>query len=217
MTRKTGFAPGEYFHIYNRGTNKMKIFNSEVDYQRLVELLFLANSSTTHQYSDLEKNKLWDIDRKETLVDIGIWTLMPNHFHLVIRSKDNKSTSTFLQRILTSHSKYFNKKYDRTGSLFQGKSKSKHLGGDNHLKYMFAYCHLNPVKLIDSNWKESGLDNLENTLEFLKKYKFSSFLDYLGIDRREGKILNKNVFPEYFKNPEEHLNEIVEWLEYDKE
>lgn len=190
----------------------MSIFNSEKDYTRFVKLLYLANSNNSIQYSDLNEDKIWSFDRGEALVDIGAYCLMPNHFHLLIKSKNETDTSLFLQRILISHSKYFNKKNDRSGSLFQGKSKSEHLNTDNYLKYIFAYIHLNPVKLINKNWKENKNINIKKTLNYLKNYNHSSFLDYLEIEREENKILNKKAFPEYFKNKKEVLKEITDWF-----
>jgi putative transposase len=223
MTRLIQFTPGEYFHLYNRGTNKMEIFNRNYDYERFQKLLYLVNSKQTLKYSDIETNRsgpcrTWTLDRGETLVDIGAYCLMPNHFHLLIKSKNEKDTSTFIQRLLTSHSKYFNTKNDRTGSLFQGKSKTKHILGNNYLKYMFSYIHLNPVKLIQKDWKEKGLLNIDKTKDFLKEYKYSSYLDYLTENKREEyNIINKSVFPDYFSSPELFNKEIFDWLQNNNE
>ena len=214
MTRQIPFIGGEYYHIYNRGTNKMKIFNSLADYNRFTKLLYLVNSQETIQFSDTNENSIWKIKRGEPLVEIGAYVLMPNHFHLLIKAKDEESTSLFIQRLLVSHSKYFNKKYDRKGSLFQGKSRSVHIDNDRYLKYLFAYIHLNPVKIIDPDWKESGIKNLGKTIDFLNKYKYSSYDDYAGKERTEAKILQTDAFPEYFKNLKEHINELREWLTF---
>jgi len=192
----------------------MKIFNSPTDYNRFTKLLYLVNDQETTKYSDTNENGIWKIKRSEPLVEIGAYVLMPNHFHLLIKAKDDQSTSLFIQRLLTSHSKYFNKKYDRKGSLFQGKSRSVHANNDRYLKYLFAYIHLNPVKIIEPNWKENGIKNLKKTIEFLNKYKYGSYNDYIGQKRVENTILNKKAFPEYFKNPQEHIKELTEWLTF---
>lgn len=212
MTRQIPFVEGEYYHIYNRGTNKMRIFNSLSDYDRFTKLLYLVNSKETIQYSDTNKNNIWKIEKGEPLVAIGAWCLMPNHFHILIKVKNNKSASLFLQRLLTSHSKYFNTKYERSGSLFQGKSKSEHANNDRYLKYLFAYIHLNPIKLLDPKWKEKEIQNSSKFFKFLEEYKHSSYLDYGHDEREEGKILNKNEFPEYFKRKENHIEELKNWL-----
>ena len=96
---------------------------------------------------------LLDLPRKETLVDIGAYCLMPNHFHLLIRETAEGNISRFMLKLQTGYPMYFNKKYQRTGALFEGKFKAKHITNDNHLKYLFAYLHLNPVKITDpQNW-----------------------------------------------------------------
>jgi REP element-mobilizing transposase RayT len=220
MSRKVQFAENEYYHIYNRGTNKMPIFIDSNDKKRFLELLYTTNSKETLRYSDLGKSagRTWALDRGETLVDIGAYCLMPNHFHILIRVKDTKGTSLFLQRLLTSYSMYFNKKYNRNGSLFQGKSKSEWINNDPYLKYLFSYIHLNPVKLIHSDWKESGIReaNIGLIKKYLLEYKESSLLDYLG-DRPESVILSKEKFPEYFNTHKEVWNDLLNWLNYKKE
>jgi len=193
----------------------MEIFNDNFDYQRFQKLLYLVNSKQTLKFSDIETSPspVWTRERGETLVDIGAYCLMPNHFHLLIKSKDEKDTAMFLQRLLGSHSKYFNTKNDRDGSLFQGKSKAKHITNNEQLKYLFSYIHLNPVKLIQNDWKEIGIKNLEKSKEYLNNYKHSSYLDFIE-NRPESTILNIKVFPEYFSTPEIFKNEIFEWLSF---
>ncbi|MDQ3245062.1 MAG: transposase [bacterium] len=216
MTREP-FATGEIYHIYNRGTNKMEIFKDPWDYLRFQKLIYLCNIKNGPKYSDIEisPGRTWTVENDETLVDIGAYCLMPNHFHILIKVKEGSDASVFLLKILTSYSTYFNKKNNRSGSLFQGKTKSEHANSDEYLKYLFSYIHLNPVKLINPKWKENGITDLEKTLEFLKSYQYSSFLDYYGINRVENKTIDRNAFPEYFINPEEHLKELIEWLNYD--
>ena len=117
-----------------------------------------------------------------------------------------------MRKLLTSYSKYFNEKYKRVGGLFEGKFKSVHVGNDPQAKYNFSYIHLNPIKLINSKWKENGIRDWRKAREFLKNYKWSSYLDYKGTIRPENKILNREVFPKYFKNTKDFDNEIQEWL-----
>ena len=220
MKRLIQFIPGEYFHIYNRGTNKMKIFLDDNDYSRFQKLLYLTNSKETVKFSDLNLKfpyLVWKIKRGETLVDIGAYSIMPNHFHILIRSKNEKDTSLFLQRLSLSYSKYFNRKNDRSGTLFQGKSKSEHIDNDSYLKYIYTYIHLNIIKLIQSNWKEIGIKNINKAEKYLKNYKYSSFIDYLGIKRPEEKILNKKAFPDYFQTSKNFKKETFEFLNYNKE
>ncbi len=214
--REIPFIKGNFYHVYNRGTNKMPIFNTAADYDRFTNSLYLVNSERTAKMSDIEVENIWDIQRGKTLVDLVAWCLMPNHFHLLLKVKSKKSTSLFLQRLQNSHSKYFNTKNERSGNLFQGKSKSELASTNNYLKYLFSYIHLNPIKLIQKDWREAGIGNLTSVLEFLREYKYSSLLDYTGIKRPENKILNRSAAPGYFYRTEEHMQELVEWLSREK-
>ncbi len=230
--RKTPLVRGEYFHIYNRGNSKKKIFLDDKDRSRFIKLLYISNSQKRINFRDDivdAKINAWDFEKGDNLVSIGAWVLMPNHFHLYLISpipglgemgeigrnneKDNNIT-LFMNKLCVSYSKYFNKKYNRSGSLFEGPFKSTHLNNNNQAKYIFSYIHLNPVKLIQKDWKEKGINNKQQALDFLKTYTCSSYLDYLGHKRVENSILNRESFPDYFPTKEKFLKEIFEWLSY---
>jgi len=218
MSRSVPFVPKEYYHIYNRGVNKMTIFNDILDYDRFQKLLYIVNSKETGKFSNIIKSKkfLFDQERGETLIDIGAYCLMPNHFHLLVKIKNQKDAAIFLQRLQLSYSKYFNVKNKRSGVLFQGKSKSRHIIQNNDLKYNFSYIHLNPVKLIQKNWKDDGIKDIKKTIKYLSSYKYSSYLDFVESKRPELNILNRSVFPNYFSSSKLFKKELLEWLNYDK-
>ncbi len=224
--RKVSLACGEYFHIYNRGNSKQEIFFNDRDKERFIKLLYLSNSKRGINFrSDIvEKNiDAWDFEREETLVSIGAWVLMPNHFHIYITSpkpglgeEENKTNITlFMHKLCTSYVKYFNKKYDRKGVLFEGNFKAVHIEKDNQAKYVFSYIHLNPIKLIYPEWKENGIEDMNYALEYLNNYKWSSYHDHRGIIRKENKILDLKNFPEYFSNIKDFDSEIFSWLQYE--
>jgi len=222
MSRILPFSTGEYYHIYNRGTEKRDIFLDKADYLRFIVLLYISNNIEAVHISNLrEQGKflrdIINLERKETLVDIGTYCLMPNHFHLLIKEKRAGGISEFMKKISTGYSMYFNKRYERTGRLFEGTFKSVHADSDEHLKYLFAYIHLNPIKLINPVWKEEGIRNSVEAKLFLNGYSFSSYLDYTMKARNNGKrpeskILNKNVFPEYFSTEKDFESFINYWL-----
>ncbi|MFA5934722.1 MAG: transposase [Candidatus Paceibacterota bacterium] len=215
MQRKIIFSEGEYYHIYNRGTEKRVIFNDKVDYERFIFLLFYANSTKSFSTRDLKKTRGPSSgNRGDSLVDIGAYCLMPNHFHFLLKEKINGGISKFMSKITTGYSMYFNKRYERKGSLFQGLFQAQHADSDNYLKYLFSYIHLNPIKLIQSDWKEKGVDDIYIAKKYLNDYKYSSFVDYMGIKREENNILNMKVFPEYFESREDFENNIFDWLEF---
>jgi putative transposase len=227
MQRKHNFAFGEFYHVYNRGNNKQAIFLDDYDRERFLKILYIYNTTKNVNFrDDIVERKIdaWDFDRGDKIVSIGAWVLMPNHFHLYITPKFNLGVNTepgellskFMQKVLTSYSKYFNKKYSRTGGLFEGTFGSVHVETDEQAKYLFSYIHLNPIKLIDKSWKENGIKDKEYSLDFLSKYKWSSYIDYKGVNRSESKIISIKNFPEYFSNISDFDQEIIDWLEFNE-
>ncbi len=224
MQRPHTFSINEHYHLYNRGTDKRPIFLDRNDYHRFMILLYLCN---TNEPLDMQKifvkpgegpsfTEIFEIKRKDPIVAINAWTLMPNHFHLLVKEITEGGITTFMRKVNTGYSMYFNKKYNRTGNLFEGKFKSKHADNDNYLKYLFSYIHLNAVKLIDdeSRWKEVGISNFKNAKDFLIKYEYSSLANYIGIERKYNKIVTEDLFYEYFPDEKAAWVEILEWLSY---
>ncbi|PIP69188.1 hypothetical protein CO033_02575 [Candidatus Nomurabacteria bacterium CG_4_9_14_0_2_um_filter_32_10] len=220
--RETDFIKGEYYHLYNRGNSKQNIFLDNKDRERFLKLLYLCNSKERIDFNnDIVKRKIdaWDFEKGESIVNIGAWVLMPNHFHLYITPKteallpSGNAITDFMHRVLTAYSKYFNTKYKRTGSLFEGKFKSVHISEDIQAKYLFSYIHLNPLKLIDSKWNKNGSKaSVLKFIIFLDSYKWSSYLDYMRIYRLENKILDRIDFIDYFESKKSFQREIFEWI-----
>lgn len=215
--RKVIFAPGEYFHIYNRGNDKRKIFHDNNDYHHFLKLLYLSNSSKNFVVRDFLNKDIYSVDRGDLLVQIGAYCAMPNHFHLLITPLKENGLSKFMQKLSTGLSMHYNLKYSRTGSLFGGKFKAEHADNDMYLKYLFSYIHLNPIKLIQADWKENGIKHLDKTCEYLRKYYFSSYLDYLEKMRPENLIVTRNNFPDYFPDKNFFEKEILEWININTE
>jgi len=214
--RKIDFVEDEYYHIYNRGNSKQKIFHDEEDYKRFIGLLHVCNQKDNFRSDTLGRDQgLLSLSVKHELVGIGAYVLMPNHFHILITQQDGGSISRFMQKLTTAYVMYYNKKYKRTGSLFEGKFKSQYLESDRYLKYIYSYIHLNPLKLIDKDWKTAGVKSKKSAWDFLKSYTYSSFTDYLyPKTRQEYKILDKNKFPNYFSSQKFFLSDILEWFNY---
>jgi putative transposase len=227
--RTVPLVDNEYYHIYSRGNSKQEIFLDKKDYEHFIKCLFVFNTHKNFKFrNNVSRLQLdpFDFERGELLVSIGSWVLMPNHFHIYIRTNPHKSDlckedknriSEFMRKVLTSYAKYFNLKYKRTGGLFEGKFKSVHINNDNQAKYLFSYIHLNPIKLIQKDWKELGLKDTEKALEFLRSYKWSSYLDHKDYKRKENSILNSEHFPKYFFNTKDFDKEILSWLEHKTE
>lgn len=215
--RKIPFVSGEYYHLYNRGNSKQKIFNDEEDYRRFVATLYTCNSENNFRMSLIKDGAgnnpyLWE--RGNQIVSIGAYCLMPNHFHLLVTEKENGGISKFMQKLSTAYVMYHNIKYGRTGGLFEGKFKSEHLDIDQYLKYIFSYIHLNPIKLMQKDWKEVGIKNKKASLNYLGNYRHSSYLDFKGLERKESAILDKKAYPDYFPSTKNFEREILDWITY---
>src|SRR3989344_9576413 len=150
-TRKDPLVVNEYYHLYSRGVEKRKIFQSVNDYNHFIFLMYICNTAKSIVLRDVDKN----FDRGETIVDIGAYCLMPNHFHILLKGKTDGGISNYMLKLLTEYSMYFNKKYKRTGRLFESVFKSSHVDSEEYLKYLYSYIHLNPAKLIDKNWRNN--------------------------------------------------------------
>lgn len=211
MTRRTDFAIGEFYHIYNRGTDKRNIFLDQRDYNRFLALLYCCNS-TDNVVLRLEEQPFLK-QRKETLVDVGCYCLMPNHFHVLLREKCEKGISRFMQKLSTGYTMYFNKRRERNGVLFQGKFKAAHVEEDRYLRYLISYIHLNPVKIIEPRWKENGISGRGKAEKYLNSYAHSSYMDYLDFQRPENVIVSKNIMPEYFNSTFGFKRLVTEWLD----
>lgn len=223
---RTPLAPKEYYHIYNRGTDKRKIFLSKRDHERFLGLLYAGNSTKAIRLDDMFKSSpsqgftlrtlLEKAPRTEPLIDLVAYCLMPNHFHILVREREAGGISRFMQKMTTGYTMYFNKRYKRTGALFQGAFRSEHIKEDRYLKYLLSYIHLNPIKLIEPKWKERGITDKEKAEEYLEHYAYSSYLDYLGESRLENKILSMDVLPNYFETTRDFKTNIMEWLDFKK-
>jgi putative transposase len=215
-TRNTPLAPSEFYHVYNRGVDKRTIYETPEDHIRFQQLLYVANSAHPTALKDIrdKHQNIYEYDRKDQLVAIGAYCLMPNHFHILLTPLVDSGISKFMGKVTTGYSMYFNKKHARTGRLFEGAFKAKHADSDEYLKYLFAYIHLNPVKLIQSDWKESGITDSATAYDFVNKFKYSSYTDYQQSSRAESQILSTHMFPEYFKSSSDREEELLEWLSF---
>lgn len=202
---------GEYYHIYNRGNSKQDIFLDTQDYLVFQQFLYLMNMEKRVTAREVGQF-VYSYKREEPLVSIGAYCLMPNHIHILLKQEQENGISKFMQKLSTAHAMYFNKKYTRTGGLFEGAFKSKWVSGDVYLKYLYSYIHLNPMKIQNFSWKEDLKVGKKIDTKYVLEYPFSSVLDYLGVVRNENIILNKATFPSYFSERGDFLKEMMSWF-----
>jgi len=144
----------------------------------------------------LDQSKLpKDAARRKTLppnsFDLISYCLMPNHFHLLIQQKTKLPISQLISKICTGYSKYFNKKYDRVGSVFQDKFKSVRVETNDQLLWTSFYIHENPRKAL-------LVDNLLN-------HPWSSYREYADLDTRPFVLCKKELITEQFQSPKKYL------------
>lgn len=217
MFRAVPFAEGEYYHLYSRGVEKRQIFMDENDRVRFQDMLYLANGEKPVVYRLIQSPSLYKEDVWEKLVACGAYCLMPNHFHILVKEVREGGITEFMRKLLTAYTKYFNKKHKRTGPLFESRFKAEHIDTDEYLKYLYAYIHLNPVKLIEPAWKEKGIKDLPRAKKYLESYRYSSYADYALGKREESVILSPGEFPEYFEKRKDFAEFVTDWLDYQRE
>lgn len=213
--RSIDLITNEYYHVYNRGNSKQIIFKDDQDRRRFIKLLGLLNQARRFRVDSVSLESAFS-KKDNPLVAIGAYVLMDNHFHILIKQAEDEGITSFLQKVCTAYVMYFNKKYKRTGALFEGPFRSQHVGDDRYMRYLYAYIHLNPAKLADPLWKEKIVNKRKEVVDFIKQYPYSSFHDYCGISRPENAVLASQQFPVYFKNPKDFTDSIISWLSFDQ-
>jgi putative transposase len=139
-----------------------------------------------------------NLKNEDRLVNILVYCLMPNHFHLLLEQLDDNGITKFIQKMTTGYTMYFNNKYKRSGALFQGVFKRSHVKSDASLLEISKYIHLNPVKIL-------GDEGLKRLLE----YPWSSFPDYVG--ERAGSLIidNQSIILDQFDSPHHYKTFVV--------
>jgi putative transposase len=196
--RKIKFANNEYYHVYNRGVDKRKIFMDENDFHRFYLSLDLLNDERDglmEEWSNYKRSRpraqvsefMKKIGSRKKLVDILAYSLNLNHYHILMRQKRESGIERFMHKIGTSYTNYFNKRYDRTGALFQGRFKSAHIKSNDKLLYLSVY--------VNCNIEVHGHGNASG-------YKWCSFPSYLG--KKSGDIVKKELVMKQFRNVNEY-------------
>lgn len=140
------------YHVMFRGTNKQPIFLNDRDYEKLLEGL---------------------IEIKQIIpYDMYAYCLMTNHVHFVIKENSIGDISKIMHRLLTKYARWFNIKYERTGTLLEGRYRSKPVTTDEYFLHLVRYVHQNPIKA--------------NIVLNIDEYPWSSYCDY--VDKNESWI-----------------------------
>lgn len=144
--RITPLVTNEYYHIYNRGSDKRSIYTQPRDYARFQKTFYYYQfSGPKSKFSQSTQSSLFKPLQNEKLVEILCFCLMPNHFHFLVKQLRENGISIFVSQLSNSYTRYFNVKYNRVGPLFQGAFKSVRIETEEQLIHVSRYIHLNPV------------------------------------------------------------------------
>jgi len=201
---------GDIYHICNRGVRKEKIFDNDSDYFRFVLNLYRLNNKSESLRINPHRKSIDSFPEQEKIVEVLKWTLLPNHYHLLLYEKVDGGVLEFVKRLGNSFTKYINIKREASGYLFQNTARIIQIESNRHFLYIPFYIDLNPFDLI-----KKSIFNQNEKLEFLKSYRWSSLRDYSGEKTSEfSKIVNKDLFYEIFDTtPDEYLKELSGFLE----
>ena len=160
--RNIQFYQGGYYHIYNRGAGKASIFRCTENYRYLLSLLKKV--------------------AKESQISIIAYCLLPNHYHWLVRQDGEISVEQLPSRVFNSYTRAFNKMFNRSGTLFEGRYKAIPVESDEYLRHLCRYIHANPVK-------HSMADSVE-------LWPYSNYLEWIG--QRPGTLVDPGFVQAHF-------------------
>jgi putative transposase len=198
------FAPNCFYHVYNRGVNKVDIFIDDQDKKfflnRLKENLFPKLEINLDEDSDksFTKNHTPYVRKNlpEGSFSLISYCIMPNHFHILIRQNGEIPVSKLISKVCTSYSKYFNLKYGRVGAVFQDQFKAIYVDDNEYLLWLSAYINLNPVV--------SGI------VKFAENWKWGSYSEFLN--ESTDLLCDKEVIKDQFKSMKSYRESISDFL-----
>lgn len=195
--RKVAFKVGDWHHCYNQSIEGRTSFADSRDYYRFLELLYLANDELPLRRDDIGIRTLEDIlhlPRGKRVVTIGAFCLMPSHFHLVLHETVEGGITTFMRKLGTSYTLYFNSRHNRRGNLFLKPFQSVHVPTDRHLQQLISYVHCNPATLLDPKWKNGPVADPQFLGEHLAAYPYSSIGAFATATTHISPILDPEIF-----------------------
>lgn len=196
------FENNEYYHIFNRGVEKRRVFMCAKDYERfllsMVEFNRILPLGSLRDGASLQALDAWapGIECLEKLVEIVAYSLLPNHYHLILKQSVENGISKFIHKISMGYANYFNLKYNRSGSLFQGKFKAIPITSDDKLLELSVYINFNA--------------QLHQLVKNQLSYKWSSCREYLSVSKKD--ICNRNPIFDALNSGESYSELIKEIL-----
>lgn len=192
------YVDNTYYHCYNRGVEKRIIFQDDQDYKVFISFLKFYLTDPALRGPSPKSFASQQLSNHFHKIDLIAYCLMPNHFHLLIKQSDQNSMTKFIRALCTRYAIYFNKRYKRVGSLYQGRYKAVLVNNEMQFLYLTKYIHRNPLKILVHNPQE------------LVSYPYSSYRNYLNIIHQDW-INPENITYRYSpKNPRNTYKAFVE-------
>ncbi|OGM93322.1 hypothetical protein A2333_02370 [Candidatus Wolfebacteria bacterium RIFOXYB2_FULL_49_7] len=213
----------DLYHALTRGVDKREIFKDKFDYLRFIHDLYEFNDvesvGTSHRIFEKAKQTSGEghivIDERhsrELLVHIHAFCLMPNHYHLLLSPAIEGGIPKFMKKLNMGYSRYFNERYERKGTLFEGKYKSILVTAHAHFVHLPYYIHLNPLDMFDYGWRERAVHNHADAMKYLEGYRWSSHLDYMG-KKNFPSVTQRGFLLEFFGGREGYAQALGQWVE----
>lgn len=200
----------ELYHVFNRGVDKRDVVLDDSDRARFVHDLYAFNNADiVFHVSQPVRSRETAVDKRKLLVHIHAFCLMKNHYHLILSGAQENGVPHFMQKLNMGYTKYFNERYDRTGTLWQGKYKKVLVGNDAHYMYLPYYIHLNPLDFVTPEWRDGKVHNVKEALASLNEYRWSSHLDYLG-KKNFPSVIEKKLMADVFGSPARYEKELID-------
>lgn len=158
------YVENGYYHLYNRGAEKLPIFLKRYDY---LNFIYFLKKYIAPEFKYNPATSLFQPMNMSDDIDLLCFCLMPNHYHFLVKQKTKFAITDFTRRLLSSYAGYFNQKYGHGGGLFQSKLKGILIESESYLLHLSRYIHRNPKDL--PGYKK----NLSN-------YPYSSYQYYLS-------------------------------------
>jgi putative transposase len=176
------YCEGGVYHIYNRGIDGREVFVTGEDYEMWINLMQRYLGEWQEKQDPRFKGERPYILRHKKEMNLSgqvrvlAYCLMPDHFHLVIRQEVKNGITQLMRRLMTNYVMYFNRKYKRSGMLFENVYRAVLLPDDDLAVWMTKYVHTNPaVKTV----KRFGLVETSNAFS-PEYYLYSSYQNFLG-------------------------------------
>lgn len=171
-------VPESYYHVYARGASRKDIFLEDSDYLYFLSLFQRYLSQEEFRNSvGVPYAKLYD------QIELLSYCLMSNHFHLLVYQIEAHAMQRLMRGVMTSYSRYFNTKYERSGGLFESRYKASRISSDEYLMHITRYIHLNPQNWRDYQYSSLAAYTQDNDMDWLNETRILELFSSRGAYR----------------------------------